>query len=367
MLQEGERDAVGAILSRMLQDGERDAVSAILSRMLQDGERDAVSAILSRMLQDTDASRQWVVLTFLAATADSELQDTVLATAPAARRTLYELALAQLAAPQPGAGIVERDGLRLPDIVWGGAVPAGSYTVGGDKDAYGSFDKQRVRIPNAYQLARYPVTYAQFHCFVDAPDFTDPRWWEGMPEEEKGYGRTYRLRELDEQCFQFWNHPRESVSWYQAVAFCRWLSDKLGYTVDLPHEYEWEAAARYGGVAADGRFYPWGNTFDRSKANTAEGGPGRTSPVGAYPAGANEALNLYDMSGNVWEWCRNKYGDPDMETPDKSGASRVLRGGSWRSGQSGARASYRYYALPGSRNGYGGFRVVRAVAHLNDP
>ena len=153
-----------------------------------------------------------------------------------------------------GVGFILRDGARIADIAWGKPVPAGAYTVGGDEAAYSSFDKREVVIDSAYRLARYPVTYAQFQCFVEAPDFSDARWWQGMPEEAEAYGTTYLLRELSEQRFKFWNHPRERVSWYQAIAFCRWLSDKLGYEVDLPHEYEWEVAARY----PDGRFVPLG-------------------------------------------------------------------------------------------------------------
>ena len=88
--------------------------------------------------------------------------------------------------------------------------------------------------------------------------------------------------------------------------------------------------------------YPWGNEFDAAKANTGEGQSlGRTSPVGMYPHGANEALELYDLSGNVWEWCRNKYEDADDTAVDSSGASRVVRGGSWDNHQYVARAAYR--------------------------
>ena len=100
----------------------------------------------------------------------------------------------------------------------------------------------------------------------------------------------------------------------------------MGEEIDLPHEYEWEVAARY----PDGRFYPWENEFDAARANTGEGERlGRTSPVGMYPGGANKALALYDLSGNVWEWCRNKYKDPADRKVDASGDWRVLRGGSW--------------------------------------
>jgi formylglycine-generating enzyme required for sulfatase activity len=155
--------------------------------------------------------------------------------------------------------------------------------------------------------------------------------------------------------FPYANHPRETVSWYQATAFCRWLSDKLGYEVELPHEYEWEVAARY----PDSRFYAWGNAFDVDKANTVEGGVGQTTAVGLYPAGQNEVLNLYDLSGNVWEWCRNKYDNPADETVDQSGHRRVWRGGSWYSSDGFARAAYRLDNHPDLRNNFVGFQVVR--------
>ena len=159
--------------------------------------------------------------------------------------------------------------------------------------------------------------------------------------------------------------PRERASWYQAVAYCRWLSDKLGERIELPHENEWEAAARWDGKKADGRIYPWGDEFDPEKANTDEGGAGQTTAVGIYPAGKNKALNLDDLSGNVWEWCRNKYDNPDDEAIDQSGAWRVLRGGSWFFNLHGARAAYRHDDRPGGRLNFLGARVARRVVpHL---
>ncbi|MBK7918074.1 MAG: SUMF1/EgtB/PvdO family nonheme iron enzyme [Chloroflexi bacterium] len=247
---------------------------------------------------------------------------------------------------RPGVGFVLRNGLKIPDIAWGEEVPAGKYTIGGDKKAFRNFDKRPVTISYPYRLARYPVTNAQFACFVAAPDFGDGRWWRGLPDKE---------RQIDNPYFPYANGPRERVSWYQAVAFCRWLSDKLGYTVELPHEYEWEVAARW----PDNRLYPWGNEFDAAKANTVEGDRvGEPTVVGLYPHGANSKLNLYDLSGNVWEWCRNKYETPDDEGIDDSDAWRVLRGGSFINLADNARAAYRNYNVPGNRSDYSGFRLV---------
>ncbi|MCB9430707.1 MAG: SUMF1/EgtB/PvdO family nonheme iron enzyme [Ardenticatenaceae bacterium] len=256
---------------------------------------------------------------------------------------------------RPGVGVVLRDEQLLPDIAWGKTVPAGTYQIGEGQQ------RRQVTITKAYQLSRYPVTFAQFDCFVQAADFDDSRWWEGMPEEDAAYGSTYKLRE---QAFPYANHPREMISWYQAMAFCRWLNDKLanGTQINLPHEDQWEVAARY----PDGRLFPWGNDFAANKANTYEGSVKQTTAVGLYPAGKQPHLELYDLSGNVWEWCRNKYDDPAMETPDRSGDWRALRGGSWFSNQDLVRSSYRLDARPNDRSYDGGFRLVRLVAHLID-
>ena len=252
--------------------------------------------------------------------------------------------LGQLGDPRAGVGV--RDG--VPDLAWGGVVPAGKYTIGGD----GKYDgKVRpVEIRADYQLAKYPVTYVQFQCFVEADDFGDAKWWEGMPEEERQIAPS--------PSWPYANHPRVQVTWYQAVAFGRWLSDKLGDEVRLPNEQEWEVAARYN----DGRAYPWGDEFDPAKANTWESQLMQTTAVGLYPSGRQPHLNLYDMSGNVWEWCQNKYEDPTQDGVDGSGDSRVWRGGSWNADQVDARAAYRYYYRPSYRLGALGLRLVRCVS-----
>ena len=258
--------------------------------------------------------------------------------------------LGQLGDPRKGVGV--KDG--LPDLAWGDEIPAGTYAIGGDNKAFFRFKAQEVTIAKSYQLSRYPITTTQFACFVEAPDFSDSRWWAGMPEED----RWGEVKKIDDPEWLYLNHPRETVSWYQAVAFSRWLSDKLGYEVQLPHEYQWEVAARY----HDGRAYPWGNEFDAEKANTAEGKIRQTTAVGLYSNASHHGL--YDMSGNVWEWCRNKYQDPTQEEVDASDSWRVLRGGAWRygDGRGFARAAYRFVNPPNFRNFAVGLRLVRCVS-----
>ncbi len=254
---------------------------------------------------------------------------------PVQDRALAGQALALLGDTRPGVGVIVCDGVVLPDILWGEEVPAGTYV----------YQKDKVQITEPFRLACYPITNGQFQCFVDAADGHDGAWWQGIPDKE---------REFSDPAFPYANHPRERVSWYQAVAFCRWLSAHLDEEIRLPREVEWEVAARY----PDGVSYPWGNTFDSEKANTDEGGVGQTTAVGSYPAGKNSALNLYDLSGNVWEWCANKYKTPDDVAVDRSNDTRVLRGGSWYDFDNPARAASRYSLTPGPRHDAVGFRVV---------
>ena len=158
------------------------------------------------------------------------------------------------------------------------------------------------------------------------------------------------------------------VTWHDAVAYCRWLAKATGKPYRLPSEAEWEKAAR----GTDGRIYPWGDKWDSRRCNSKEGGPGDTTPVGAYLDGAS-SYGLLDMAGNVWEWTLSLWGKdwerPDFEYPYKpedgrenleAGDSilRVLRGGSFHDSVRHVRCARRYGGVPDFR--YVGFRVVLA-------
>ena len=160
--------------------------------------------------------------------------------------------------------------------------------------------------------------------------------------------------------------PRETVSWYEAMAYARWLDARLrerglvpeGRAVRLPTEEEWEKAAR----GNDGREFPWGE-FASGRANIDEtwdnAGPhdlGQTSAVGLYPAGASPCGAL-DMAGNVWEWCLNEYEKPDRRGPGRD-VRRVVRGGSWSGHRDHARCAYRDGDSPGARINDLGLRLV---------
>ncbi len=140
--------------------------------------------------------------------------------------------------------------------------------------------------PEMVLLTRTPVTNAQYAAFVQATGHGQPEHWKGgRPPGDKR------------------RHPVVYVSWHDAVAYCRWLAEVTGKPYRLPSEAEWEKGAR----GSDGRIYPWGNRWDAQRCNSGEGGPGDTTPVGAYPQGASP-YGLLDLAGNVWEWTRSLWG-----------------------------------------------------------
>lgn len=154
------------------------------------------------------------------------------------------------------------------------------------------------------------------------------------------------------------DYPMYYVSWEEAQAFCQELSRKTGKTYTLPTEAQWEYAAR-GGKKSEGTKYSGSWSIDAVAWYDGNSGSS-THPVGTKRP---NALGLYDMSGNVWEWCQDWYGDYrtyDTQNPTgaSSGSSRVLRGGGWFGIAGHCRVSYRYYRNPSDRGNNYGFRLV---------
>ena len=202
-------------------------------------------------------------------------------------------------------------------------IPAGEFEMG-DHFCEGHDDRRPVHTVyvDAFYMDTYEVTIGQYKEFINATGYKAPNWSKVAgfsPPDDQG--------------------PIICVSWYDAMAYAQWVGKRL------PTESEWEKAAR-GGLRK--KKYPWSDSTDNTKANyNSNSGPyvGRTTPVGSY---APNGYGLYDMAGNVWEWCLDEYderfyvnsppsnpiaGDASisdiMKSYERVNSMRVLRGGSW--------------------------------------
>ncbi len=251
----------------------------------------------------------------------------------------------RVVAPELPAGTVFRDAADLPEMV---VIPAGRFLMGspqGEAGRSGAEGPQHeVTIARPFAVGRYAVTFDQWDACVAAG---------GCKQKpgDKGWGRGRR--------------PVINVSWEDAQAYVAWLMKKTGKGYRLLSEAEWEYAARAGGTTA----YPWGQEPGTNRANFNDSGSQwsgkQTAPVGSF---APNAFGLYDMIGNVWEWtqdCWNESyaGAPADGSPWLKGecGRRVVRGGSWNYTPVIARAAFRNWVVPGSRNYYQGFRLARTL------
>ncbi|MEJ1379014.1 MAG: SUMF1/EgtB/PvdO family nonheme iron enzyme [Candidatus Sedimenticola sp. (ex Thyasira tokunagai)] len=234
---------------------------------------------------------------------------------------------------QKGVGLTSKG---LPDIDWI-KIPMGPFI-------YGDGNAKKQLSLDTFHISKYPITNAQYHAFVAADDYGDERWWQGLK----------RLNPIASRWIEA-NHPKVYVNWYEATAFCRWLSARLGTQISLPDEQEWEKAAR----GVDGRTFPWGDDYrENPKFTTELREQPQTTPVGIYTDEASP-YGVLDMSNNVLEWCRNKYTQAKMVDPDNSGDFRVLRGGSCHSIYP---VTNRRMDHPGTCENDRGFRVVLSAS-----
>lgn len=223
-------------------------------------------------------------------------------------------------------------------------IPAGEFWMGGD-GKYDGKPAHKLYLPE-YQIAKVPVTNAQYALFVKAANYDAPDdWQENRPPKGKE------------------SHPVVNVSWFDALAYCQWLGKMTGKHISLPSEAEWEKAAR---GDRDRRAYPWGDDFDSSRCNTREIGLGDTTPVGIFLEGASP-YGVLDLSGNVWEWTRTIWDekfnypyklDDGREDLTRKDVLRALRGGSFYANAGGACCASRGRNGPNGRNWNPGFRVV---------
>ena len=288
--------------------------------------------------------------------------------------------LGRLALHPPFLELIRPD---LDDFV---LIPAGPFIYG---------EKSPGKQPNAsieqpFEIAKYPVTNLQYRRFVEAGSYNRKEFWSGAGWAWRtGESDSQQTDELGKRALEarpvdrrgepaLWHDPRWNnplapvvgVCWFEAEAYCCWLSQAPGCAVRLPTEQEWERAAR----GPQGRAYPWGDKFDRTRLNCAEFWAEKddlsdydkwkkefldskiyesasTTQVGQFPEGAAPE-KIHDLSGNVWEWV-NSWVDSEQK-------HRIVRGGSWFGYRWRVHAAYRYWSTPVGRGDVLGFRCVRS-------
>ena len=318
------------------------------------------------------------------------------------QRALAGQTLARLGDPRPE--VVDLDAMTFC------YVPPGPFWLGSDTGRDNEKPQHWLALPAGNWLGQWPVTQAQYGLFVAAGGYAagEESWWREARERDywrKGRGfkglfdSEYRQgAAVTNEPYTLANHPVVGVSWYEALAFCRWLTARWqaqgwlpqGWQVTLPSEAEWEKGARGGAevpveplvrpvtalapllarppqVAQRANpgaqaVFTWGDRPDPNRANSKETGIGTTSAVGCFPGG----VSLYgaaEMLGNVWEWTRSKYAGYEYqagdgrEQLDASDDGRVLRGGSWYFGHDALRCASRVRGIPPYGSGGYGFRV----------
>jgi len=278
---------------------------------------------------------------------------------PAKRRAQIGIELAKLGDPRPE--VMTIDGMEFC------YVPPGAFWMGSNKGEQNNKPLHKVDIDYGYWIGRYPVTNAQFQAFVEDGGYRNPAFW--AEAQAQGYWKDGKTKDWGDwrdapydhgTPYTLPNHPRVGITWYESLAFTRWLSQTWPGT-RLPSEAEWEKAARGGAQIPvtplirpatnlnlgplsslrltsnplPQRHYPWGNSFDANLTNCKETGLASTNAVGAFSM-AKSPYGAEEMSGNVWEWCQSQGKNYDYSPNDGRErldvyAGRVLRGSAYYS------------------------------------
>ena len=343
-------------------------------------------------------------------------------------------------------------------------VPPGPFLMGSEPADSGAYDdekcgeqewlEQGFDIPYAYWIGQHPVTNAQFGEFINDNGYTNPKWWgqaihagvwkNGLlvkryigvstkahtPEEKEaeykaGHGREVEISEaaaseIIAELSKAPNHPVAFITWYEAMAYCEWLTARWRargwldnhHNIRLPNEPEWEKAARGGIMLPEQpclleiqhlgaeskltvsppltqtneyprRAYPWGNEISLSRMNILASGPRGITPAGCFTNGRSP-YGCLDMAGNVFEWTRSLWGpvwlsdddhvyhsqldfrypyrleDGRETTSADKDTGRILRGGAWNHDHFFARCAVRSWVRPDAHFNYAGFRILVA-------
>ena len=217
-------------------------------------------------------------------------------------------------------------------------LPKGKFMFGEGSSA------REVTIDYEFEIGKFPVTIKEYMTFVEDTNSHVPEWL----EEDSDYNINTGTDDHYQNINQDKKAPIVGISWYDAVAFCEWLSKKSGQNYRLPTEKEWEYACRagtktkwsFGDDEEELSKYAWYNENSYGQAHIV----GEKEP---------NLWGLCDMHGNVWEWCEDWY--------DEEEKHKVLRGGSWMYNANGSRSASRNWDYPTGRDNDVGFRLLRTL------
>lgn len=237
-----------------------------------------------------------------------------------------------------------------------------------------------------FQIAKYPITNAQFKLFIDAGGYQEKRWWTEVGWQAKEDGLDHTWEDTLEPTYERWTQPESwhnpdfnapeqpvvGVSWYEALAFCNWLDSlvydrgsseagatslKTGGHITLPALAQWQWAA----AGPQQLAYPWGNEWNAANCNhsiNANWYESKTTPVQQYEGKGDSSFGVVDMAGNVEEWSLTDYHLP-KRTDLNNNNPRVMLGGSCVTEKPDPlRCDHHTYDNPHNRGRYIGFRIV---------
>ena len=262
-------------------------------------------------------------------------------------------------------------------------IRAGSFTMGSNNGDNDEKPPHKVSINYDFELSKYEVSVGEFRAFVNDTGYqTEAQKGDGCYVDKTGkgdWGYKSDANWKNPYFKQSDSHPVVCVSWNDAKAYAKWLSQKSGKNYRLPTEAEWEYAARAGSNTKwsfgenESSLCSYANIADQTAKKKyqswtiAECNDGYvyTAPKGSFRA---NAFGLHDMHGNVWEWCEDWYADSYNTTPKDGRANttkdknkKVLRGGSWVNNPFYTRSAVRFWNFPSNRYYNLGFRLQRTL------
>lgn len=304
-------------------------------------------------------------------------------------------ALREGLAQQPPARLILSTPIQLELL----RVPAGIFRMGSDQTslpaAPANEQPQHAVWLSEFYIGRFPVTNAQFGAFIEAGGYdlqkhgdcwseAGKQWrassWQPQANITNEPNRKFFLDWLAKRPAElrslpfFWedarfnapNQPIVGITWYEAEAFCNWLSQCTRRHFRLPTEAEREKAAR----GSDGRIYPWGDVWQADRCNTSEHNLKSTTPVGVFSPRGDSPFDCADMAGNTFDWCLDWFSEGEYQrrvgaggeihdpAGPASGKVRSVRGGSWSNDNAFARTAHREWNYPFFFYDLVGFRLV---------